>query len=124
MNIKYISAKDACKAIKENAVLLDVREEIETSDVWIDMENTIAIPFSNLGKSLDKLPKNKPIIICCAIGIVSKSAAMFLMENKDFTDISVIENGLVAWKLEDLPLKYKNEIPFECKCCYGDKNED
>ena len=123
MNIKYISAIDACKDVyKGFASLLDVREEVETSDVWIDIENVIAIPFSNLEKSLEKLPKNKPIIICCAIGIVSKSAAMLLLEN-GFTDVSILENGLIGWKLENLPLKYGNEIPFECKCCKNNKNE-
>jgi len=123
-NIRYISAKDACdKASKGLALLLDVREEMETSDVWIDMQNVIAIPFSNIAESKKELPKDKSIVVFCAIGIVSKMVATFLMENKGFTDVYVMENGLIAWATEELPLKYGNQIPFECNCCNINKDE-
>jgi rhodanese-related sulfurtransferase len=123
MNIKYISAVEAYREAKNGAVLLDVREEIETMDKWIDMENVVSIPFNDWANSEKKLPKNKPIIVCCAVGIVSKKAATTLMK-EGYTDVFVLENGLIAWKLADLPLKSIEDRPCPCQCQCLNKNND
>ena len=123
MEIRYISAIDACNAVKEGALLLDVREEVETSDIYVDMENVIFVPFTALAKQEKELPKNKHIIVCCATGIVSKKAAFLLMEN-GYADISVMENGLLAWKVADLPLRSKEETCCKCKCHNNKEDEN
>ncbi len=123
MDVRYISAIDAYNAAKEGTLLLDVREEIETSDIWINMENVVSVPFKTLIDTKERLPKNERIILCCAIGIVSKEAATLLMEN-GYTDVFVLENGLVAWKLADLPLKSIEDMPCQCQCNKDEKNGD
>ena len=92
-------------------------------DKWIDMENVVSIPFNDWTNSEKKLPKNKPIIVCCAVGIVSQKAATALLEN-GYTDVFVLENGLIAWKLADLPLKSIEDTPFQCQCQCLNKNDD
>jgi rhodanese-related sulfurtransferase len=124
MNIRYISAEDAYQAAKNGAVLLDVREEIETMDKWLDMENVVSIPFNDWVNSEKKPPKDKPIIVCCSVGIVSKKAATALLKD-GYTDISVLENGLIAWKLANLPLKSIEDTPFQCQCqCLKNSEND
>ncbi|MDR1459100.1 MAG: PfkB family carbohydrate kinase [Bacteroidales bacterium] len=121
MNIQYISAIDAYSAANNGALLLDVREELEVSDIWIDMDNIQYLPSSSLKELNGKIPRDREIIVCCAIGIASEKVAIMLMENS-YENVSVLENGLVAWKLANLPLKSRNEIPCRCQCHNNKKN--
>ena len=120
--IQYISANDAYRAAQEGAVLIDVREEIETSDIWINMENVLNIPFSTFAKKMQEIPKNKPLIFCCAIGLVSEKATKLLLEN-DYQSIFILENGLIAWQLAELPLKTAEATCCQCKCENNKSNE-
>jgi hypothetical protein len=62
------------------------------------------------------------MIVCCAIGIVSEKVVTLLIEDK-YKDVFVLENGLVAWKLANLPLKSRQEMPCPCQCAM-EKNKD
>ena len=121
--IQYISANDACQAAQEGAILIDVREEIETSDVWIDMKNVLNIPFSTFAEKMQIIPKNKPLILCCAIGLASEKAAKLLLE-QNYDAVSVLKNGLIAWKLAELPLKTAISACCQCNCGNNEFNED
>ena len=120
--IQYISANDAYGAAQEGAVLIDVREEIETSDIWINMENVLSIPFSAFAKKMQEIPKNRQLILCCAIGLVSEKAAKLLSEH-NYDAVSVLKNGLIAWQLAELPLKTAEATCCQCKCENNKSNE-
>ena len=123
MDIQYISAVDAFKAAQNGAVLVDVREKMETSDVWINLENVLYIPFSSFDKELNVLPKDKPLILCCAIGLVSPKAAEVLFEH-EYYSVSVLNNGLVSWQLAELPLKTIASLTCKCQCENSIKDEN
>lgn len=123
MDIQYISAIDAYKASQDGAVLVDVREKMETSDVWIDMENVIFMPFSSFEKELETLPKDKQLILCCAIGLASQKAAEVLT-GFGFDSVYVLNNGLISWQLAELPLKTIASLTCKCQCENETKNED
>jgi rhodanese-related sulfurtransferase len=123
MDIQYISAVDAYKANQNGAVLVDVREKIETSDVWINIEDVVYIPFSSFEKKINILPKDKQLILCCAIGLASKKAAQILFE-QGFNSVYVLNNGLISWQLAELPLKTIASLNCQCQCEKEINNED
>jgi rhodanese-related sulfurtransferase len=122
MNIQYISAVDAYHAAKNGALLLDVREELETTDRWIDMDDVLSIPFTSFAELKNKIPCKRQIIVCCAIGIVSETVASIL-EKDGYKDIFVLDNGLIAWNLANLPLKSSQETFCQCQCCNQNKHK-
>jgi len=123
MKTQYISANDAFKAVQEGAILIDVREDIETSDVWINMKDVLNIPFSTFVKNMQKIPKNKPLILCCAIGLASEKAAKLLSKN-NYDTVFILKNGLIAWQLAELPMKTAESLGCQCQCKNSEEYED
>lgn len=74
INIEELEKFDPSKQI-----LLDTRDkqEVELGKI----ENSINIPVNDLRKNLDKLDKNKEIIVYCAVGIRGYIAARILKAN-------------------------------------------
>lgn len=86
----------------ENAAVVDVR----SLDVFITghIVDAISLPLSELETKQKKLEKfkSKPIVIVCATGIESSTAAAMLI--KHGFDARVLAGGLRRWKEADLPL--------------------
>lgn len=64
---------------KDNSIIVDVREPIEREFGYID--NSINIPVNSLRDNLNKLDKNKEIIIYCAVGLRGYIATRILNQN-------------------------------------------
>ena len=82
---------------KEDFVLLDIRTPAEMNIVGLRMKNSVEIPFDVLFKkeNLDKLPKDKPIVIVCYSGSRALQAATSL-EMLGFKNAKVLYGGIVA----------------------------
>lgn len=82
---------------KEDIVLLDVREtrEFETNRI----DNSINIPLGQLRENLDKLSKDKLIIVYCQLSLRGYEASIILQSN-GFTNVKVLDGGLVLWPYE------------------------
>lgn len=65
--------------IDEDAVLLDVREEVENKLGRI--EGSLNIPLNSLRDRLDELDKDKEIIVYCAVGLRGYLGCRILMEH-------------------------------------------
>ena len=78
---------------KEDFIFLDVREPFELNIAKI--ENTILIPLGDLPNSLDKLDKNKEIIVLCRTGNRSHHATRFLIQ-KGF-NAKNMDGGINMW---------------------------
>lgn len=65
--------------VKQGAVLVDVRENIEREVGFI--EGSIHIPLGELRNRLVELPKDKTIYLYCQVGIRGYNAARILMQN-------------------------------------------
>ena len=77
--VENISVEDLEKIDLEKQILLDTRDKVEVELGYI--ENSINIPLNDLRKNLDKLDKNKEIIVYCAVGIRGYIAARLLKAN-------------------------------------------
>jgi len=59
---------------------------------------------SYLTESLEKLPKDRPLLVYCAGGYRS-SIALSLFQNRGFRRVSEIAGGIVAWEAANLPVQ-------------------
>ena len=81
----------------EDIVILDVRTEEEYRKFKkIESEKVIRIPLKELRKSIDKLPKDKEIIIVCQIGNRAYEAQRIL-QGYGFKNVKVMEGGMAFW---------------------------
>jgi rhodanese-related sulfurtransferase len=64
---------------QQGAVLLDVRSAAEFASG--NAPGTRNIPLSELNARLGEVPRNVPVVVCCASGTRSGMAAMLLKKN-------------------------------------------
>jgi rhodanese-related sulfurtransferase len=81
-------------AAKEDFILVDVRESSEHDDFNI---GGLLIPMNTVFENLDKIPKDKPVIIYCARGIRSGIVIQRLQEKFGYTNLMNLAGGLYAW---------------------------
>jgi NADPH-dependent 2,4-dienoyl-CoA reductase/sulfur reductase-like enzyme/peroxiredoxin family protein/TusA-related sulfurtransferase/rhodanese-related sulfurtransferase len=72
------------------AQLLDVREDAER--LAFELPGALNIPLGELRDRMDELDMSRPVIVFCAIGVRSYTAARLLM-NSGFRDVSVYPAG-------------------------------
>jgi len=91
---------------REDAVVLDVREENEYLSGHI--VNSIHIPMSYLAKRIGELDKHKdkPIIVSCRSGQRSGQACAML-KKQGFEKVYNLSGGMMAWQSDNLPLTRK-----------------
>ena len=91
---------------REDAVVVDVREDGEWSSGHIP--NARHIPLSRLDKGLDDLGKHKerPIVVCCASGNRSMMACSKLRK-AGFDKVFNLNGGIGAWRDAGLPVSSK-----------------
>lgn len=81
--------------------VIDVREYSEFNSERISEAQLM--PLSSFEKHADQIDHSKPVYIMCRSGNRAKQAAEKLAD-KGFTDIHVIDGGMVAWANANLPV--------------------
>ena len=81
--------------------VIDVREFSEFNSERI--ADAQLMPLSNFEKHADEIDHTKPVYLMCRSGNRAKNAAEKLA-SKGFTDIHVVEGGMVAWAGANLPV--------------------
>lgn len=76
--LKCISAEQFASLDFSAVTLLDLREKAEVMVAGI--ERAINIPFSEIGKALDTVPKDKPVYVFCRTGDWSEEVTELLTE--------------------------------------------
>ena len=84
------------------ALLVDIRERQEFLAVRVD--DCLFIPMSQLGVRVDEIPKDRPVLLICASGNRSQSAAAFLLKN-GWSDVGSVAGGIVGWERLGLPVR-------------------
>ncbi len=80
---------------KEDILLLDIREPDEIAICQI--ENSMHIPMMQILNRLDDLPKDKPIVLYCHLGVRSTSVINYLMSNNNYTNLINLDGGIENW---------------------------
>ena len=90
--VKNFPAKDFYKIDLSNSTLLDVREPSEA--VVRPVNGAVQVPFFELSKKVDSIPKDKPVYVFCLTGDRSEQVAEILAD-RDY-DVYNVEGGLDA----------------------------
>ena len=85
-----------------DSFLLDVREDWEFRRGRVP--GARQVPLGQLPGSLDRLPRDKRVIVICEHGNRSLVAARFLLDS-GFADACSVRGGTSAWARADLPLE-------------------
>lgn len=83
--------------------LIDVRTGAEVATGYIPEAVNIDFRSPDFRESLEKLDRNKPIAVYCAVGQRSQAAFEMLKEMK-FHEVYHLTGGTVAWQQENYEL--------------------
>lgn len=86
----------------KNIFLLDVRTPQEYSQA--NLQGSVLIPVSELEHRINEVPKNRTIIVYCAVGSRSKPVANLLAQ-RGYKEVYNMTDGIVGW--------YRNGFPIQ-----------
>lgn len=104
--VKSIEWSEVDQLIKDDAFILDVREDFELSTGKFD--HSVLIPLNQLRERLEELPKDQTIYVYCQVGLRGYNASRILI-NHGF-DVVNIDGGYKTYKLAKYQIKNK---PFD-----------
>jgi rhodanese-related sulfurtransferase len=81
---------------------VDVRTPRERDQKYI--AGSLGLPLNHLKENLEKLPKDRPLLVYCAGGYRSSIAAS-LLQASGFDPVSEIAGGIAAWEAAKLPIR-------------------
>ena len=91
--VKILAARDFYKIDLQNSTLLDVREPSEV--IVRPINGAVQVPFFELSKKVDSIPKDKPVYVFCSTGDRSEQVAEILAD-RDY-EVYNLEGGLEAF---------------------------
>lgn len=99
-----ISVKDlsAMLADADHPKVIDVREPWEYEQGHVP--GAILMPLGSMASQVSRLDPSQPLVLICAHGNRSRSAAAFL-HKKGFETLYNVSGGTAAWQRARLPLK-------------------
>lgn len=99
-----LSAPFAAELLASNdaPLAVDVRAPREREQAHIAA--SLGIPLNHLQENLEKLPKDRPLLVYCAGGYRSSIAASIL-QRAGFKKVSEIAGGIAAWQSSHLPVQ-------------------
>ena len=102
-----VDAKQAQTMSIHGALLLDVREPDEYSEVHAP--NATLIPLGQLGARLGEIAayKDRPVAVMCRSGRRSAKAVQLLQE-AGYRQVSNVAGGILAWEKADLKVIRSN----------------
>ena len=95
-NVDAAKAKELIDSDK-NLQLIDVREEYEFEEGYIP--GAKLIPIDQLTSRMNEIDKNKSVLVYCAVGSRSASAAEVLAQS-GYTNVYNFTTGISSWPYE------------------------
>lgn len=101
---RNVTSADTRKIIeqKKNVYLLDVRTPGEYQQARL--KGSVLIPINEIERRLNEVPRNRPVVVFCAVGSRSNLVAGFLA-SKGYREVYNMQDGLMGW--------YRNGYPVE-----------
>lgn len=100
--VASISPRKAYERLQEDprVLIVDVRQPHETRSAVV--AGAALIPLTDLGRRMDELPRDRPLLVICRSGHRSSIAARQLKKaGYEVTDVS---GGMSAWLRQSLPV--------------------
>ena len=102
---KTVSPQEAKNLIdtRRDLLVIDVRGQDELSEGYI--AGSTLMPLWDIIKGAQRPPKDKPILLICAVGGRSLALGQ-LMSRNGWNEVYNLKGGISAWKEAKLPVKY------------------
>lgn len=94
MNSKTVTELKQMLDNKEDFQLIDVREEHEFEICNLKGE---LIPMGEIPDNVNKISRDKPVIIHCRSGARSGNVIQYLESNFGYTNLYNLQGGILAW---------------------------
>ncbi|RII25528.1 MAG: rhodanese-like domain-containing protein [Geobacter sp.] len=100
---KNIVSRDARGLLAKNrsVYLLDVRTPDEYRQARL--AGSVLIPVNEIERRLGEIPKNRPVLVYCAVGSRSGLVAGYLAGN-GYREVYNMQDGIVGWYRSGYPL--------------------
>jgi cysteine desulfurase len=97
--ITLVPPAQATEAFVDNPrnYVLDVRLDVERR-IMRGMPNSHEIPFFRFHRWLDRVPRDRNVLIVCSTG-VDASIVAYAMKARGFPSVAVLLGGLIAWRV-------------------------
>jgi rhodanese-related sulfurtransferase len=83
-------------------LLVDVRETGEFD--MMRVPGSVLMPLSSFTTRYEELPRDRPLLLMCAVGGRSARATDFLVAN-GYPDATNVAGGITAWNAAGLPVR-------------------
>ncbi len=115
--VTHLRPVEALALARSGALFLDVREAYETNFRVFDVPEVIYLEWSRFHTGLAEVPKDRPLILCDAVGTYSVAAAAEL-RLAGFTNLAVLVGGMVDWEKDGYPIRKDRdyELGGQCSC--------
>jgi rhodanese-related sulfurtransferase len=118
-------AREVCptttrRLLGEGALLVDVRELDEVAALAFDVPGVLLMPMSELEQRFAELPRDRQLVLVCAVGERSLKATYFLMV-QGYNQVANMEGGVMKWARKGFPTQGRvptGEAAGGC-CCSG-----
>lgn len=99
-----VTSAQARTMISKNSkiFLLDVRTPEEYKQARLN--GSLLIPVADLERRMKEVPKDRPVMVFCAVGSRSSYAAN-LLASKGYKEVYNMTDGLVGWYRNGFPLQ-------------------
>lgn len=111
--VKVVDVHEAARRLERDGahpLLVDVREADEYAQ--LRAEGAALLPLSSFVARFRELPTDRPLLLICASGARSFSAADYLVRN-GYPDVVNVEGGTTAWARAGLPVRRGPTAPGE-----------
>jgi len=101
---KSILASEASDLLgrEQDMLIVDVRTPAEREQLRIP--GSVAVPFEDILQDQAQLPKDRPLLLVCAVGGRSYAAGLYLAK-KNYPLVYNLRGGIAAWEKAGLPLE-------------------
>lgn len=114
--VKEICPTTTQQWVKNGALLVDVREKDEVTELAYDVPNIINIPLSEFEERFNEIPKHKDVVMVCKGGGRSLRAAGLLV-NHGYAKVVNMQHGIARWVQKGFPTKGNTSIVTGSDSC-------
>lgn len=93
----------ALLAKQKSMFVLDVRTPDEYRQARL--KGALLVPLGELNRRVREIPRDRPVLVYCAVGARSATAASFLA-SRGYREVYNMTDGIVGWYRNGLPLQF------------------
>jgi rhodanese-related sulfurtransferase len=99
--VHHVTVEDLRAALVEGATVIDVREPEEYAAGHVP--GAVLVPLATVPAAVERLPRDEPVYVICAVGARSAYAAAYLSHRG--IDARTVDGGTGDWAAAGLPLE-------------------